>query len=302
MRQFYFILLSYLTLFFATAASAQSAKPADVLVVIDTVRANVEKLYEASLKEVPSAPRLSLTLRRPRHVYRKANEVFLKVQVLRQLNGLKRNSPPIPPTSEITPGNVRDLVSAVAADVNELLPVYWAKASTDEPDKKDGVTPTDVYQGLNQLSFLIDGLGIPGVVPNDVHSVARLVHLDMREIYQVKKNVVFEDAGLTPATGKSPADVYNKAFELMESIRVYTLADEASAIPGGVTLPNKDTGAIKPANVMELTNNILAELGSLKIVSGVPATTPQEIHSSGMTPSNVFDELAQAQVILEALQ
>jgi len=302
MRRPTLLLLAYLSLFVTSALSAQSAKPADVLVVIHTVRGNLEKLYEASVQDVPSIPTLTLTPRKPRHVYRKASEVFAKAQTLRQLNGLKRNTLPTQPSSEITPSNVRDLVSEIAADIKALLPLYWTKASSGVPSKKDGVTPTDVYQGLNQLSFLIDGLGIPGVVPNDVHAVSRLVHQDMSAIYETKKGTAFAARALTPVAGKSPGDVYNKAFELLEAIKAQTLANESWSIPGGIIMPNRDSGAINPAKVMELTNNILAELGSIKVMSGVTASSSNDILSAGMTPSNVFDELAAAQVILDEMR
>ncbi len=283
-------------------ASAQSAKPADVLVVVDTLRLNVEKLYEASLKTAIRPSTISLPPRRPRHVYRKATEVFQKVQMLRRLNGLRVQSLPPAPTGEITPGDVRSLVAAASSGMEELLAAYWTQATDEIPTRRDNATPTDVYQNLNQVSQLLDGLGLPSVVPNDVHAVARLVALDMEKIYQANTGEPYSGPAIEPANGKSPGNVYEEAYSFYDALKAYIESDESRAIPGGVNMPDSTTGRITPGHVREVAINILADLSSLKVVSGADMSMGNQDPSSGMTPSNVFDEFSKAQAILRALQ
>lgn len=302
MKSLFLSIVAGLLIISSFPASAQSAKPADVLIVVDTVRLNIEKLYAASLKTPPSTSSLILPPRRPRHVYRKATEVFLKTQTLRRLNGLDTQTLPPVPTSEVTPGDVRGLVIGISQGINELLPIYWTQATGETPNRRDNATPTDVYQNLHQLSQLLDGLGLPSVVPNDVHSVARLVAIDMGRIYEALRGDAFSGSAIDPANGKSPGDVYAEAYAFYEALKAYIESDENLAIPGGVNIADPATGRITPALVMEVTSNILADLSSLKVVSNADMSSTGQELSAGMTPSNVFDEFTKAQAILRALQ
>ena len=302
MKSLFLSVLASLLLISSLPASAQSAKPADVLVVVDTVRHNIEQLYAASMKTPPTPARLSLPPRRPRHVYRKATEVFQKVQMLRRLNGLRAQSLPRPPSGEITPGDVRTVVIAASSGMDELLAAYWTQASNETPTRRENATPTDVYQNLNQVSQLLDGLGLPSVVPNDVHAVARLVADDMEKIYQANTGEPYAGPAIEPASGKSPGNVYEEAYSFYNALKAYIESDESRAIPGGINMPDTAAGRITPGHVREVTINILADLSSLKVVSGADMSMDNNEPSAGMTPSNVFDEFSNAQAILRALQ
>lgn len=283
------------------AAQAQSAKPADVLVVVETVGYQIERLYEATLKKVPATAALNLTPRRPRHVYSKAREVFTKTQMLRQLNGLPENSLPPLPAGEITPGDVRALVMLVSRDVTSVLPAYWAQASDAVPKKRVSATPTDVYQGLHKLSQQLDGLGLPAVVPNDVHRIARMISAGLADVYRARSGKAFANLSRGNAQGKSPVDAYNEGYAFLVALKAFTETTEGADLPGGIVLPNRPSGRITPTAVMELANTIYADLGSLKVVSGASMDGGLAKPSAGMTPSNVYDEFLLAQNVLAAL-
>ena len=286
---------------FAFSAQAQNATPSDVLVVLETVHAELQRLYEADGKPFPQPVTKSETPRRPRHVYYKAREVYVKLQTLRWLNGLPRKQLELAPTREIRPTEVRGLSDRILQDLRELKEVYFLDGNASSPAKKSGITPTGPYLALAYASQLIDGLDIPNVVPNDVYRVALAVLADMEVVYQAK---VGRPSGVelqSGTTGKSPADVYNAAEALMQAIKDKTEGDEEFTIPAGVTLLEKPGGRLTPTQVLNMMNNLLAELSAVKVK--LSATTQNELppEPSGKNPSNVFDVIQTASTIWSRL-
>ncbi len=300
------LLLSSL-LFIGTAATfqlqAQSAKPADVLLSVESVKAELNQLYKASLSTPPALKSITLPAKRPRHVYQKAREVFLKIQILRRLNGLQANNLPTTPTQEVTPGDVRNLVDSSRRGLKEIIPLYWVNDSIQEPLKKNSATPTDVYRGLHEVSQLLDGLNIPPVVPNDVYRVALLIQSDMQKLYAARTGKSFDTSGFqTNTSGKTPKDVYEAEYAFLEALKQFSETAENAQIPAGISLPPRETQAINPGKVLELGNSILAEISSLKTVSNAEMQSELPAPPAGKNPSNVYDTITNASLILQALK
>lgn len=299
------LLLSFVAaglMIISPAVSAQSAKPADVLLVVDTVREELKLMFKASLSTPPTVQRLDLNPKRPRHVYQKAREVFLKVQVLRRLNGLKETRLPAAPTSEVTPANVRDLVYASRDGLKELYPLYWIPETEVSASKKNNASPTDVYQGLHGLSQLVDALGIPPIVPNDVFRIAQVIEQDMGKLYEARMGQAYSGSLPEPARGKSPKDVYDAEMALLADLKAFTESAENAAIPAGISIPPQFEGRITPGRVLEIGNSVLAEIGSLKVLASADMRQELPAPPAGRTPSNVFDRITAAHQILRALK
>ncbi|MCK0069367.1 hypothetical protein [Kordiimonas laminariae] len=287
---------------FSPVVKAQSAKPADVLLVVDTVKEELKLLFKASLMTAPSLKRLELNPKRPRHVYQKAREVFLKVQVLRRLNGLDEMRLPEAPTSEVTPANVRDLVYASRDGLQELYPLYWIAEVSVEVPKKNNASPTDVYQGLQGVSQLVDALGIPPVVPNDVYRIAQVIEQDMGKLYAARMGQAYSGSLPEPASGKSPKDVYEAEMAFLADLKAFTESAENAAIPAGISIPPQFEGRITPGRVLEIANSVLAEVGSLKVLAGADMRQELPEPPAGRTPSNVYDRIVTAHQLLRALK
>jgi hypothetical protein len=283
------------------AVRAQDITPSDVYRSIENINAELAALHEANgsqpLVDQNTPP---LTPRFPRHVVQKAREVLLKIELLRVLNGLPENPVPPFPVTEITPANVKAIVDQAHADLLDLRSKFNVTRPVADTPPVTGKSPTDNYAGLQQASSSLDGLGIPKIVPNDVYRLAQVVVDDLEKIRAARGKTDAIDVP-TGATGKKPLDTYNRTFEVLEKLKAKVEADPSIKLPGGIVLPNRRTGALTPAHVADLENNLLAELGSVKFAVGVTSPSVLPPAPQGKTPSDTYDILTRALTLVESL-
>ncbi|WP_282609888.1 hypothetical protein [Pelagibius sp. Alg239-R121] len=282
-------------------ASAQDATPSHVYQVVDNINAELSLLLEAddSVALVDkSAP--ALTPRKPRHVIQKAREVFLKVQLLRRINGLPVTELQPFPVRAIKPADVKGMVEVVLTDLRGLREPFAVSADAEPAALPEGKTPTDVYGNLTKTSAWIDGLGMPKTVPNDVYRVALTIVSDLQKV-RIARGMTDDIAVESVSSGKKPNQVYKLGVQLLE--RIGELAkNERFAISGGVVMPNLREGKITPAHVIDILNNVQAEVVAMKLAVG--ASDPSDIIAApaGKTPSDVYDALETALQMVETLQ
>lgn len=286
----------------ATPAFAEPITPSHVYQSVDKANAELALLHKANqsnAKADKKAP--ALTERRPRHVLQKAREVLMKVQALRLINGLPEKTVPPFPVREVLPADVKNVVDRIVADVADLRPVFGVTETAPPSPLPSGKTPTDVYGHLVAAGLQVDGLGIPKSVPNAVYRVALTIISDIEKV-RAARGITDPVAMTTGASGKKPKDVFENGVQLLTQIQALTEGNADFAIPNGVVMPNKRSGKIRPAHVMDLLNNALAEISAIKVKVG--ATTPTELAppQSGKTPSNVYDAVTTARAMVETLQ
>jgi hypothetical protein len=295
------LVFSIVGLFVFTGSLYAQATPSDVLQVVETAQNELRLMYDADGQAVPVAKVTASAPRRPRHVYFKAREVFLKVQTLRYMNALEVHELPPVPAREIRPTEVKALVERIREDLASIKPKYFVVKAAVVAEKKTGQGPTDVYLGLTYASQLIDGLDMPAVVPNDVYRVALSVLEETRLIARAR-NVSKSDMPLEfNSSGRKPVDVYEDGEALMNLIKSITENKSGFDIPSGVVLPNHPKGNITPSNVMDLMSNTLAELSAIKARLGISESAANQPAQSGKTPSNVFDVIETAKAILSEI-
>jgi hypothetical protein len=235
-------------------------------------------------------------------VVQKAREVMLKVQTLRVLNGLSENRVPPFPVTEATPADSKIMVDAVFRDLYELRGKFNVTEVIPPAPLIAGKTPADVYADLQRASDTLDLLGVPRTMPRDVCRVAVMIVHDLDVILAARGRPVPRYTA-PPSSGKVPADNIELGFRIFEQLRRKVAVDSSLAVPGGIVLPKRPNhaGPMVPADVLDLENNMLAELGAVKAALGVttPTEVPPLIH--GKTPSDTYDLLARALVLVEGL-
>lgn len=286
--------------FVVTATSPVSASdvtPAHVYRAAEAVFLTLEQFHDASFSTF-EVPNFEINDRKPRHVLQASQEVNFKVQELRWLYGLPRKPISALPVRDVKPKHVMTAVDAILLDLQELQSIFGVVVD-GAPELRDSITPTDVYKQLAIISNSLDALGIPAVVPNNVYLVALTVLEDLRSVVSHVKGGATSTT-LLPSKGRSPADVYARTYALLEKIKV--LSDrEGFKIPGGISMPQKKGGKIVPADVMGMLNIILAEIGALKLVTGVTTPTRFADQQSGKTPSDVYDSILEAEQLVDSL-
>lgn len=284
-----------------SAPAVAQITPSHVYQVVDTINAELAAMHEANAstpKVDEGAP--ALTPRNPRHVIQKAREVLQKIEVLRSLNGLPENPVPPFPVAELTAGNVKALVDVAYKELVELRPVFKVTKVVPQAPLPTDKTPTDNYAHLQKASDALDGLGIPKTVPNDVFRLALMIADDLEKVRAARGKTGPVEAA-TGATGKKPLDVYNRTFDILEQLKAKVESDPALKIPAGVILPNRRSGAVTPTQALDLENNLLAELGSIKFVVGATSPTVMPPPPQGKTPSDTYDVLTRALALAQSL-
>ena len=231
----------------------------------------------------------------------KAREVLLKVQTLRTLNGLPENPVPPFPMAEATPADSKRMVDAIYRDIRELRTKFNLSGAVPVAPRRPDKSPTDVYAALQHASDTLDRLGVPRTMPNDVFRVAVMIVKDMETIVAARGRPLPAFSPAAPCAPCVPADSYAKTYEVLEHLKAKLEAEPALMVKGGIVLPNCRPPPLTPAHSLDLENNLLAELGSVKAVLGItsPTVVPPLIH--GKTPADTVDLLNHALALVDAL-
>ena len=294
-------LAGFLLVWSCNPAANGEIKPSDVYQVVESVNAELAALLGASNIEAhlgPPGP--PLTPRQPRHVVQKAREVLLKVQTLRTLNGMPESPVPLFPLEEAVPADSKRMVDAVYRDITELRSKFNVTEPAPPAPLVPGKSPTDVYERLQRASDILDLLGVPRTMPNDVCRVAAMVVEELETIVAARGRPL-PPAPPPSGTNMAADDSYQKAFEVLEHLKAKVEADPALMIRGGIVPPARRPPPLTPAHVLDIENNLLAELGSIKAQLGIatPTVVPPLIH--GKTPADTVDLLNRALALVGAL-
>jgi len=295
------ILAATALLIWSPVSNAQSITPSHVYQVVDQVNAELTLLFAADLATPPkSAGEPEKAKRNPGHVISKAREALMKVQTLRYVNGLILKTVKTSPVRKIVPADVKGIVDQLLVDVRELRPAYKITQKAPDIALKPGKSPTDVYNNLSISLAMIDALNIPKTAPNDVYRAALSIVDDIIKI-RAGSGVKARVRKPAKSKGKKPADAYNQGYAILVSVKKLGATSSKLAALSKIVLPTRKTKKISPAAVLELLNNVSAELLPFKMMVG--ANKPSKIAKpqSGKTPSDVFDITAYAQALVDDL-
>lgn len=279
----------------STNAVAENTTPSHVYQITEKLLTTLKYLGQIDEKTynnyVPDN-----SLRHPRHVLQKARECDMLITKILEKNGVapqafpERSSP-----TEIRPADVKESVIHIVEQLRRISDTA-RNAADEEPPLIPGKLPGDVY---NNLKHICGALTVK-IIPSDVYRIAVTVRDNIVTIYKRRGGEEEDIPPLLNMPGKEPKDVYRETWSFMDNLRVLALHPDF-AIPGGVILPDKEEGQIKPQNVIGLMNDALAETETIEYVLGietraqVPPFIPEKI------PSDVFAVIYQANRIVEKL-
>ena len=244
-----------------------------------------------------------LAVRQPRHNLQKAREVWLKVQEVRAINGLPESHIPAFPAAEVQSSDVTAILEAILADVQALRPVFGVIGAVTPSAGSSGKTPTDVYAELTAVSLQLDGLGIPKISGREVFQVVRTLQADLKHLASARGAAIPGD--YHGADGMKPKDVYARVFEVSEQLQALVAQNPELAIDGGIVPLNRRSGKIIPAHVLDLLNNVLADVNAMKAAAGVQQASelaPQDhAHGGHINPNIVHDGVSTALMIAQSM-
>lgn len=282
-------------------ASAQSVTPSQIFQEAEAINAQLATFHTANASTPTDDPDLqAVTNRLPRHVFQKAREVLLKTQGLRALKGLPEQPIPVVEVREVLPADTIQLLKAISTGLQDLRPAFGNPPQPAPVPLVDGKSPTDAYKAVAKASLSLDGLGLPPATPNEVYRLALTLVSDIDKI-RAARGVSAVVPQPDPVSGKKPVDVYEIGYQLLTDLKTLVEGKADYAVPQGIVLPAKRTGAIKPSHASEMINVLLAEVSSIKAKVG--ATKPSDLAppQNGKTPSDTYQVLMRARAMLAGL-
>ena len=268
-------------------AWAQKITPSQVYQVVENVEAELALLLDANFSDTKIPAEQVIPGMRPRHVLREARHVMRQIALLKQINALPVKAIEPIPVREITPGDVKSSVDRVLTEVRALRKPFGITAKAKPAVLRQGKKPADVLARLKVVAELVQRLDIPAIVPNDVYRIALAIKADALQIHAALQTPA-PQAIPEGIRGKKPPHVYARGYDLLAKLKALTGGNKRLAVPGGVITPPQKTANLKPADVLGILNNVLAELSSIKVVTGATETSPTVPAQAGKTPNDVY--------------
>lgn len=279
-------------------AAAQEALDAQVVRAVAAIEAELAAFNLAN-RSTPEPLAAAPAPRAARHVVYKARDLLGRVQMLRRLNGIEEQPVPNAPVKAMDAADAKEIVDKVAATLRDLRPAFGNPPIRPIPSATGG-TATDAYAGLLRAERALRALDMPAIVPNEVYRIALQAASDVERIAAARGRTAVAPAALPP--GMTPREAYDAAYALIEEIK--RLSDEvpAFAVPGGIVLPTRETGDIRPETVVDLLTAVVADLSAVKVKAGVTQPTRRVPTQAGKTPADTVAALRAASATVAALR
>ncbi|MQQ09310.1 hypothetical protein GFB49_12655 [Epibacterium sp. SM1979] len=280
-------------------AWAEKATPNNVFQVTEQIvqelqALNAENFSKSRQLTVPKDPT------KPRHVLFLIRDQWRKVQLLRYMNGLDTHSLPPETVHAVTPSEVKTQADRLLIEVQELRSAYGLSPSEIKVALPKGKTPTDVYGSLLRISAELDALGVPSTVPNDVYRVAASVVENLEVLAQQADVAVNRDA-VPKSKGRTPADAYSAGLDLIEAMNGLAANVERYNVDGGIIAPAAVNGPKSPADVIVVLSRAQADAMALLNTAKAGKEVQSAPYEGGKTPSDVYDSIVYARLLIEAL-
>lgn len=290
-----------LTVFLSTPqqVNAQAATPDHVFQVTQTVVEELKSLNGENFTTAVVTKRPDATAM-PRHVLFLARDQWRKTQTLRFMNGLETHSLGNVKIGNVTPSEVKAFADRLLVQVRELRPAYGLGEALSSAPLGSGKKPTDVYESLLKISAELQALGIPATVPNDVYRVATTVTQALQNV-ALKQGLEIDLSNLPEERGRTPADAYEAALELLEDLEALTAREGRYAVPGAVWNAQPKAQGVSPDDVIQALSGALADIVAIMHSTGAGEELVYSAYVGGKTPSDVYNEIIRARSIIGSL-
>ncbi len=263
--------------------------PNDVYAKVMLLRREVEILRKDSgvKEEWPVVEEQSGKL--PRHVLQKTLEVLDKINRLRRIREMGPITVPPYPSRKISPNEVFDMVERLVGEVKLFIPT--TKPEEEEEEEEQSIkkkSPNDVYQKLWGVSRAMDPvLGIRGLLPANVYEKAAEV-LETVRFLSTSQNLSWEETAKPPLTeGNHPNHSLIAVNKLLDKIAVA----ERNLWITPVLVREVPMRVIEPQEVFDALNIVDAELQRIKFRLGLERHFPTVKVEGDKTPDDVIQIL-----------
>lgn len=267
-------------------ASAQEPKtPSHVYQATQNIIAEIELIRTANndskITRIPGIQSGKL----PLHVYSKSLEVMEKIARYQNKLGLTPVKVDQIPLETINPSDVYLQTEQLLSELARIKTALRIDTNPTPAQLVKGKGPSDVYENLWRASYMLDGL-VGQTSPNEVFLNTLYIR---EELAQIAKQLGVETRTdpLQPTTGKSPEDVNLEAFKHLHRIGLLERYLEITPI----RVPSFPAGDIRPSDVFDSTNVMLAELVRVKVFLGIKTQRSTQARPKDKKPDDVFHQM-----------
>lgn len=217
----------------------------------------------------------------PTHVFAKALEVRRKINILQVGLGLEAIGNGIMPPRNFSPGDVFKEVEVLTSAMTGILNVK-AVSTPEVAPFVDRKTPSEVYEKLWQVSFLLDTL-VGAIDPSLVYESTMKAR---KELQLIAEALNFSAKLEQPEYRRAePKDVTIEGFRNM-----YRLAKLERALNMKATrVGDFPVGQVTPSEAYDAVNNMLAELVRIKVKLDISEVVRTDAPlPEGLKPGNVL--------------
>lgn len=219
---------------------------------------------------------------KPRNAWQKSYEIMVKINILREKYNLPRmEEVQIKPLKHLDPGLTHGQVRRILTELDIFMTRVGISSRSPEAKLQTKKTPAGVYNLLNAISAQLDAVNGESFVPSHVFAQTMRIIDDLNLI--LARLNIYERIG-PPAkdSDAEPKDTYQVALLIMDE--VHRLQMLAAVEP--VDFRFFKLGNIRPADVFDMTQMLLAEIQTIKAHLRIPNVTIPAQAYYGKTPSD----------------
>lgn len=267
-----------------------------------------EMYLQDILKETGSISReasINPSVTMPRHIWHKTQLEWSKVRLILQKNVSRkqRNKSTYLKdktlTELISTTEVVDVADVFLRDVERLAISYGIPVKKAMPVPQDSILPSDVFNNLRSIGYMLDGLELIIQSPQVYESAEYIAYL-LEEI-AILKGIKISPMEHSELTGKRPRDVYKLWQRVHHNLGVLDEKMQAD-IPGGISLLPHKKGRISSNDVQELAIIVVADIEAIALSLDIDAQMPTTEKSERfVTPSDIYLKTDYALYLLEEL-
>jgi hypothetical protein len=223
----------------------------------------------------------------PIHVYSKGLEVLEKVARTQKKLGI---TPIIKvgeiPIKTINPADVFKLSKIILGELRNIKQHLFLNEKSKNIALVTGKVPSDVYHNFWKASYILDLLSKQPITPNDVHRNVLYI-TDEIQLIGAKLKIPLSHQKPAIKLKKTPKNITQQA--LLTLHKIANLQKQLDMKMGFI--PEISLARIRPSDVYDLSNIILAELVRIKVRLNIQSPRGQRKLSKEKTSRNVFSQM-----------
>ncbi len=280
--------LFLVTMLLCMGLSAKTITPNEVYAQVQLIKDEMHFLLEYfgikhKHKEILESTSIQIPLK-PRNVWQKTYEIFVKINILRNTHDLPMIEPiNMEPVLHLNPDLVYENTQRILTEIRIFKYRQNIQSKKFIVKTYRNKTPMDVYNALAHISASFDELNGIGFTPSYVFGETMRIYDDLTTILQ-HLNIADNTIPSKRNDKSTPADTFRSAMKMLSKIRQIQFSVGIDRVDFSGFSKSDPT----PSDVFTMTQMILAELQPIKAYIGLNHyITPAATFYTEKTPADV---------------